>query len=47
MALDEDIPMLEQQHAGLRSPFSRQGRYSHLEPSVATFAAWFAGRVLD
>lgn len=47
VALAEDIPMLEQQHAGLGSPFSRQGRYSHLEPSVATFANWYAGRLLD
>lgn len=47
VALAEDIPMLVQQHAGLSSPFSRPGRYSHLEPSVAAFASWYAGRLLD
>ena len=45
-ALAEDIPMLVQQHAGLRSPYARQGRYSYLEPSVAAFADWYAGRLL-
>ena len=38
--------MLVQQHAGLRSPYARQGRYSYLEPSVAAFADWYAGRLL-
>ena len=47
LALAEDIPMLVQQHAGLRSPFARQGRYSYLEPSVAAFADWYAGRLLS
>ena len=47
VALDEDLPMLVEQHAGQRSPFARQGRYSYLEPSVARFAAWYAGRLLD
>jgi phenylpropionate dioxygenase-like ring-hydroxylating dioxygenase large terminal subunit len=46
MALSEDIPMLEQQHAGMRSPFARQGRFSYLEPSVASFARWYAERLL-
>jgi phenylpropionate dioxygenase-like ring-hydroxylating dioxygenase large terminal subunit len=47
VALSEDIPMLVQQHAGQRSPFARQGRYSYLEPSVAAFADWYAGRLLS
>lgn len=44
--LDEDIPMLERQHAGLASPYAAQGRFSHLEPSVARFAGWYAARLL-
>ena len=44
--VDEDIPMLERQHAGLDSPYARQGRFSHLEPSVAAFAGWYAERLL-
>lgn len=44
--LDEDIPMLERQHAGLVSPYARPGRFSHLEPNVAAFAHWYAGRLL-
>ena len=46
VALSEDIPMLEQQHAGMRSPFAKQGRFSYLEPSVARFAKWYAKRML-
>ena len=45
-ALAEDIPMLEQQHAGMKSPFAQQGRYSYLEPSVARFASWYAESLL-
>ena len=47
VAISEDIPVLEQQHLGMRSPFSRQGRLSYLEPSVARFAAWYAERLLS
>lgn len=47
VAIAEDIPMLEQQHAGMRSPFAKQGRFSYLEPSVARFAAWYAERLLS
>ncbi|MGY9071629.1 MAG: aromatic ring-hydroxylating oxygenase subunit alpha [Acidimicrobiales bacterium] len=46
-AIAEDVPVLEQQHAGLKSPFARQGRYSYLEPSVANFAVWYADRLLN
>lgn len=46
-ALDEDIPALENQQLGLDSPFARQGRFSWLEPSVASFARWYSGRLLD
>ncbi len=46
-ALAEDVPMLERQHIGLTSPFARQGRFSHLEPSVATFAFWYAQKMLE
>ncbi|MCZ6471024.1 MAG: aromatic ring-hydroxylating dioxygenase subunit alpha [Gammaproteobacteria bacterium] len=44
-ALAEDIPFLEQQQAGLSSKFARPGRFSSLEPSVANFAHWYAGRL--
>jgi phenylpropionate dioxygenase-like ring-hydroxylating dioxygenase large terminal subunit len=44
--LDEDIPILKQQHAGLASPYARQGRFSHLEPNLAAFAGWYAERLL-
>ena len=47
VAIAEDIPMLEQQHRGMRSPFARQGRFSHLEPNVARFAGWYAERLLS
>lgn len=46
VAIDEDIPMLEQQYLGQRSPVASQGRFSYLEPSVARFAAWYATRLL-
>lgn len=42
-AVDEDIPMLEQQQIGLTSPFAKPGRFCEaLEPSVANFACWYA-----
>ncbi|MED5394493.1 MAG: aromatic ring-hydroxylating dioxygenase subunit alpha [Actinomycetota bacterium] len=47
VAIAEDIPMLEQQHRGMRSPFARQGRFSYLEPNVARFAGWYADRLLS
>jgi len=47
VAINEDIPVLEQQQLGMRSPFSRQGRFSYLEPSVARFATWYAERLLS
>ncbi len=43
-AIAEDIPFLERQQAGL-SAFTRQGRFSPLEPSVAKFAHWYAGHL--
>ena len=46
VAIDEDIPILEQQHAGQKSPFAKQSRYSYLEPSVSRFASWYAERLL-
>ncbi len=47
-ALDEDIPALENQQRGLASPDARQGRFSPgLEPNVAGFARWYAGRMLN
>ena len=46
VAIGEDIPVLEAQQRGLSSPFAASGRFSHLEPSVATFAGWYAGRML-
>ncbi len=47
VAISEDIPMLERQHRGMRSPFAGQGRFSHLEPNVARFAGWYADRLLS
>lgn len=46
VAISEDIAVLERQHRGLRSPAAQQGPFSHLEPSVAHFADWYAGRML-
>ncbi len=45
-ALEEDIPAVENQQLGLTSPLAKQGRFSCLEPSVATFACWYADRML-
>lgn len=43
-ALEEDRIALENQHAGLSSPFARAGRFSPtMEPNVAAFARWYAG----
>ena len=44
-AIAEDIPLLERQQSGLASPFAKPGRFSHLEPSVANFACWYAGQM--
>ena len=44
-ALDEDLPFLEQQQLGLSSKFAKPGRFSSLEPSVANFAFWYAGKL--
>lgn len=41
-ALEEDLPFLVAQQQGLSSPFARQGRFSALEPSVGSFACWYA-----
>jgi phenylpropionate dioxygenase-like ring-hydroxylating dioxygenase large terminal subunit len=47
-ALDEDIAALENQHAGLRSPDATAGPFCQaLEPNVASFARWYAGRMLS
>ena len=46
-AIAEDIPALEGQQIGLASPYARQGRYAVLEDSVARFAHWYAGRLMD
>jgi phenylpropionate dioxygenase-like ring-hydroxylating dioxygenase large terminal subunit len=45
-AIDEDLPFLEQQQRGFASSFAEQGVYSSLEPSVAKFAQWYAGKML-
>jgi phenylpropionate dioxygenase-like ring-hydroxylating dioxygenase large terminal subunit len=46
VAVEEDIPVLESQQRGLASPFAGQGRFSYLEPSVGSFAIWYAERLL-
>ena len=46
-AMDEDIVALENQHKGLRNSPSLQGRFSTLmEANVATFAKWYANKVI-
>ncbi len=46
-ALDEDIPALVNQQAGLAHPDARQGRFQpELEPNVASFASWYADQML-
>ena len=45
VALDEDIPFLIDQQAGMASPYACQGRFSALEPSVGYFACWYAERM--
>lgn len=45
VALDEDVPILEQQQKGFGSRFAKQGKFSYLEPSVASFACWYAARL--
>ncbi len=47
IALQEDLPFLQQQQIGLSSRFSRQGRFSALEPSVGNFACWYAETMGD
>ena len=44
VAIAEDIEVLERQQAGLDSPLARPGRFSDLEPNVATFERWIAER---
>jgi len=41
-ALEEDLPFLRGQQAGLASRFARPGRFSALEPCVGNFACWYA-----
>lgn len=45
IAINEDIPVLESQQRGLASPFAGPGRFSRLEPSVGSFAIWYAERM--
>ena len=46
-ALDEDIPALVNQQHGLNNPDACQGPFQPLlEPNVANFAQWYAGRML-
>jgi len=46
-AMDEDIIALENQQKGLRNSPSLQGRFSTLmESNVATFAKWYANKVI-
>ena len=46
-ALDEDITALENQQKGLHNSPSLQGQFSTLmEANVATFAQWYANKVI-
>jgi len=42
LAINEDIPALERQQAGMQSPYAVQGRFSALEPCVGNFACWYS-----
>lgn len=45
-ALAEDVDALENQQRGLACPDARQGRFQPLlEPNLAAFALWYAGRM--
>jgi hypothetical protein len=45
--MSEDIIALENQNKGLRNSPSLQGRFSTLmEANVATFAKWYANKVI-
>ena len=46
-ALDEDIAVLEKQQVGMSSPHASQGRWSELEMGTATFAGWYADKLLQ
>lgn len=47
-ALAEDIPALVNQQRGMMVPDARQGRFQPLlESNVASFARWYAGRMLN
>ncbi len=47
-AIEEDIPALENQQAGLRSPYATQGRFSPLlEANVAAFARYYAETLIN
>ncbi len=47
-AIEEDIPALENQQAGLRNPYAEQGRFSPLlEANVVSFANWYAKKLIS
>ncbi len=47
-AIEEDIPALENQQAGLRNPYAEQGRFSPLlEANVVSFANWYARKLIN
>ena len=47
-AIDEDIPALENQQAGLRNPYAQPGRFSPLlEANVVAFANWYARKLIN
>ena len=46
-AIEEDIPALENQQAGLRNPYAEPGRFSPLlEANVVSFANWYSKKLI-
>ena len=47
-AIEEDIPALENQQAGLRNPYAEPGRFSPLlEANVVSFANWYSKKLIE
>ena len=46
-AIEEDIPALENQQAGLKNPYAEPGRFSPLlEANVVSFANWYSKKLI-
>lgn len=47
LSIPEDNVISDRQQVGLQSPFTRPGRFSHMEPLVHVIDNWVLDRVLD